>query len=119
LKTLIQLLIVGLVLHACFRGAQASWRYYSFRDAVEQEARFGANTSTGELQRRILDIAAEHDIDLVAEDVEVTRQGLNTSVAAAYYDSIELVPRFYTREQLFEFELNVHPVRPLTADDFK
>jgi hypothetical protein len=119
LKTLIRLLVAALILHACYRGAEATWRYYSFKDDVEQEARFGATTSTSELQRRILLIAAEHGIEIDPADIVITKQGMYVSVAAAYLDYVDVLPRVYTHEQLFEFEVDVHPVRPITVDDLQ
>jgi hypothetical protein len=119
LKTIIRLLVAALVIHACYRGAEATWRYYSFKDDVEQEARFGAKTSTSELQQRILTIADERGIEIDPADIVITKEGLDVTVAAAYYDYVEVLPRLYTHEQLFEFEVNVHPVRPLTVDDLQ
>jgi hypothetical protein len=49
----------------------------------------------------------------------VERRGDRVTVSAAYVDSIELVPRLYTREQLMDFDLSVRVVRPLTDDDGK
>ena len=119
MKTIIQLLIVALVVHASARGGMASWKYIKFKDAVEQEARFAGDETASVLKARILDLAAVHDVELDPADVEVHKDGTFTTVSAAYIEYIELVPRFYTREQLFEFEVSVHPVRPLTADDLR
>jgi hypothetical protein len=119
LKTIIQLLIAALIVNACVRGGAAALRYYTFKDAVEQEARFGGKSSTSALQQRILEIAAEHEIEVDPLDVVITRDGQETSVAAAYLEAIELVPRLYVRQQLFEFEVSVHPTRPLTVDDIR
>ena len=119
MKTIIQLLIAALILNACVRAGAAAWRFYEFKDEVEQEARFGSNQSTSALRQQILKIAAEHEIEMEPADVTVTRGIAETTVSAAYLDYIELVPRFYTREHLFEFEVSVHPVRPLTVDDIR
>jgi hypothetical protein len=119
LKTIIQLLIAALLVNACVRGGAAAWRYYTFKDAVEQEARFGGKTTASELQQRIVDLAADYEITLDPADVEVTRDGQTTSVTAAYIEPIELVPRLYVRQHIFEFAVSVRPTRPLTADDIR
>ena len=72
--------------------------------------------SAGEQDSRVR-ARARHELD--PADVAVHKDGTFTTVSAAYIEYIELVPRFYTREQLFEFEVSVHPVRPLTADDLR
>ena len=119
MKTILYLLLTALIVHGCYRAGTAAWRYYEFKDAVEQEARFGGNETVATLRARILKIAEEHGIALLPADLDVHKEGNETTVAALYGEQIELVPRLYTREHLFEFELNVHPVRPLTLDDVK
>ena len=119
MKLLIQLLIVAVVMHASVRAGQAAWRYYAFKDAVEQTARFGGAEPVGVLQQRILEIAAEQAVPLDPADLVILREGTRTTVSAAYWDSVELVPSLYTREHLFAFEIRVNPVRPVTADDLK
>ena len=119
MKTLIKLLLAAMVLHASVRAGQSAWRYLQFKDAVEQEARFGARLADEDLHSRILEVAEEQGIPLGYDDVAVQRHGDRTSVSAAYSEPITLVPGVYTREQLFEIELSVRVVRPLTADDMK
>lgn len=119
MKLLIQLLIVAVVLHGCVRAGQAAWRFYAFKDTVEQTVRFGGGEPVATLQQRILDLAAEQEVPLDPRDLSVHREGTRTTVSASYWDYIELVPSFYTREHLFEMEVQVNPVRPVTADDLK
>ena len=119
MKTLIQLLVVALVVYACVQGGASAWKHVEFKDAVAQEARLGGAETIQKLQQRILEIAAEHEVELDPADLQVERVGTTTHVSASYYDYIELVPRVYTREHLFEFEMSVTPVRPLTAEDFR
>lgn len=113
MKTLVQLLIVALVLHGCFRVGQVTWRYYMFKDAVAQEARLGSAVSDDELTRRVLDLADEHDLPLAQEDVTVQRRGDRTTVSGTFIAPIVLVPAFYTRDQLFEFEVSVRTLQPI------
>ena len=119
MKTIIKLLIAALILNAGVRAGAAALRYYTFKDAVQQEARFGGKSSTSALLERILAIAAEYEIELDPADVVITPDGQATTVAAAYLEDIELVPRFYVKKQLFEFEVSVQPTSPLTVDDIR
>jgi hypothetical protein len=117
LKTIIKLLIVAVVLHACYQGGAASWKYYSFKDAAAQAARFGGAETETVLHERILGIAEELEVEIHPDDLQISRDGLRTTVAAAYFDDIPVVPSLYTHEQLWEFEVTVNVVRPLTGDD--
>jgi hypothetical protein len=119
LKTILQLLVVALVINACVQGGSASWKHFKFKDAVEQEARFSEARTADALEQRILEIAEAHGVSLEPDDLEVRRDGPRTTVWAAYREGIEFVPKLYTRDQLFEFEVTVNPVRPLSVDDLK
>jgi hypothetical protein len=117
LKTLLQLVIAAVVIVACARGGEAAWRHYQLRDAVEQEVRFGNAKTTSELRQRVLALAAQHDVELEAENVSVEAQTGRTVVTVTYAESIELVPALYTREHTFEFNVSIPVVRPLLVDE--
>ena len=117
LKTIVQLLIAGVIVHACARAGESAWRYYEFKDAVAQEARFGNAKTTSELHRQVLQLAEEHGVALESEDVAVERRGEQTFVSASYIESVPLVPAIYTRDQRYAFEVSVRGLRPLTVDD--
>ena len=118
MKTIVKLLIVALFVNAAVHAGRAAWRYAEFKEAVTQEARLRGG-ELPKLKQRILELAEEHEVDLAASDVDVARDGTATTVSAAYLDYIELLPSLYTREHLFEFEVSVTPVRPVTAEDLK
>ena len=119
MKLVIQLLVVALVVNACAQTGMAMWRYFEFKDEVEQEARFGSSKTAALLHERIMKLAEEHEVPLDSTDLHVTFDGLETTISGAYYDYLELVPRMYTREHLFEFDVSVTPIRPLTPADIK
>jgi hypothetical protein len=116
LKTIIQLLIAALVVNGCVRLGGASWRNYQFKDAVEQELRFGAQSTTSDLHTRIVQLAEDYEIALEYDGVVVERRGQETLVSASYTEPIALVPGFYTREQLFEIDVRV---RALTLEKIR
>lgn len=107
MKLLIKLLIAVLLANACYRAGTAAWRYYQFKDAVQEEARFGGKETPATLHTRMLAIAAAQDVPIEPSDLVVQKDGTSTTVSAAYLEYIELVPSLYTREHLFEFEVNV------------
>ena len=113
MKTIITLAVTVLVLNACFRAGTATWRYYEFKDLVQQEARFRTEGPVARLQEHVLKLAEREGLVVYPADVEVQRDGTETTISVAYLDQIEIVPRLYTREHLFEFEVRVNSLRPL------
>jgi hypothetical protein len=119
MKLIIQLLVAALILNACVRAGESAWRYYQFKDAVEQEARYGTLRTTSLLRQRIMQIAADNSVDLDPDDVivESRDRGIETQVEVRYIDPIPLVPRAYTRLHEYEISLRLVPVRPIVSDD--
>jgi hypothetical protein len=117
MKTLLSIVVAALIVHACVRAGDSAWRFYRFEDAVDQEARFGTATTTSQLRGRLMEIAADHGVDLTEEDVTVERRGTETFVSIRYVEQIPLLPRLYTHEQLYDITIAVEPIRPLTVDD--
>jgi hypothetical protein len=109
LKTIIRLLVVALLLNAALRVGNAFWRYYAFKDDVEQLVRFGETETAASLHRQILQIAEEQGIDLYPADLVVEKEKAQTHVSALYGEQIELLPRVYQREHLFEFDFSIKP----------
>lgn len=116
MKTLIKLLIVAAVLHACARGAMAAWDYYQFKDAAYQTILFGAGQPVGLLQEQILRRAAEFQVPVQAENVQVTRDGPRTMAQASYTQPVEFLPK-YAYPVKFSFTVDALSVRPVTAMD--
>ena len=119
MKTIIRLLVVALLVNAAVRVGTAFWRYYAFKDDVEQAIRFGEADTAATLHQRILLLAEEHGIEIYPADIVVEKDRAQTTVSALYGEEIELVPQVYKREHLFEFELNVKPPLPLSPDGVK
>jgi hypothetical protein len=120
LKTLVRLVIAALLLNAGVRVGTAFWRYLAFKDSVEQLVRFSDDRDTAAtLHQQVLMLAKEHGIDIYPADVEVKKERTQTTVSALYGEQLELVPRLYRREHLFEFEVSVEPVRAPSLEDAK
>jgi hypothetical protein len=119
MKTILQVVLAALVVNACVRAGESAWRYYQFKDAVEQEARFGNQRTTSLLRKRILQVAKDHGVTVDPDDivVESRDRGLETDVSIRYVDPIALVPRAYTRQHEYEVSLSIMPVRPILSDE--
>ena len=111
MKIIIQILIAVLLLNACVRSAESAWRYFSFKDAINQEVLFSATETLPKIQQRVVDIAYDHGIKMELDDVEVTRQRDETTVKFSYLEDIPLVPKAYTRNQRYEDSISVRSLR--------
>ena len=117
MKTIIQIVVAVVVVIACARGGEAAWRYYEFKDAVEQEIRFGSGKTTSELRRRVMELAVQHSVAVEYENVIVEPRPGQTFVSVDYVEAIKLVPAIYTRQQQFAFEMTIPAARPLIIDE--
>jgi hypothetical protein len=116
MKTLVKLLLAALVINGCIQGGLSAWRQFQFKDSVEQEARFGNNKTTSELQRRLMALAAEQGLSLQPEYVQVERRGEFTYVGLTYTDTVPLVPRVYTHKRDLNITMTVSSLHPLIND---
>jgi hypothetical protein len=114
LKTIIKLLIAAAIINGTVRAAMAAWGYYQFKDAAEQTLIFGANATTDELHEAIVRRAAELELPVGPQDVEVTRDGPRTLAEASYTQAVELFPR-YEYPFTFSFTVDSVAIRPATA----
>jgi hypothetical protein len=94
MKSVLKLLLMLAVLNAVFHTGRAAMTYYQLKDATEQMLTFGSQTSTAQLQARILDKAGEMDVPLQPEDLEVKRDGARTSASASYTQPVEVFPSY-------------------------
>jgi hypothetical protein len=109
IKTIIKLAVAALLVHACWRSANAFLKYYKFKDAVHETVLFSNAKSDAQLQSRVMDLARQFDVPVAADDVAITHQENRTIVNAVYTDQIELVPsKFYP----WEFKVNVEAFNP-------
>jgi hypothetical protein len=104
MRTLIKLVIVGLILHATWRTGSAYKTYYEFQDELQQLAQFAAGRSEQELQNRALEIASELKLPVLPEGISVRRKDNHTYIDAVYKAPIEILP---TRRYPWEFKVSV------------
>jgi hypothetical protein len=117
LKAILTIVVAAVIVVACAQAGEATWRYYEFKDAVEQEARFSNFKTTSQLHKRVMELADEHNVTLEYENVAVVPRSGLTVISVNYVESIKLVPSVYTRDQPFDFEVSVRVPRPLIVDE--
>jgi hypothetical protein len=91
LKLVIKLVIAGLLVNAGWRVGAEYLNFYSFQDDVRNEAAYGEEA---ELRDRVLEIAAERDVPLADEDVEIRRDEQRVIVEGAYVKPIAVLPGY-------------------------
>ena len=94
-RLLIRLVILGLLVHAAVRVVPEFWHYMQFKDAVTEVASYPGRRTNEQLRSRILELADEHHVPIVAEDVAVSRQGDRIFVSTAWTAQLEYIPRRY------------------------
>jgi hypothetical protein len=104
LKRLVKLIIAALILHATWRAGTVYFRYYQFKDGVQQTAQFSGTRSENELHNRVMELANEMQVPVDSERVTVRRQDNHTLIDASYDERIELLPRYYYP---WQFRVNV------------
>ena len=119
MKFLFKVLLTGLIMNAAVQAGRTAWNHYEFKDAVEQEARFGRSKTSSELHGRVLEIASERGVPLEYEDVVVEANQGQTRVEVNYTEAVELIPRMYTHQQPLTMNVNIRVTRPLTVDDLR
>ncbi len=111
MKTIIKIFVAAVLLHAVAQGAWASWRYYQFKDAVEQELLFSERTTPEVIQTRVVELAQEYEVPLKEDAVQVSRQGIITRVNAVYTEQVTLVPRLYEPVWTWNALIQVRSIR--------
>ena len=115
MKTTIKILIAIAILNAAVRVGMAAASYYQLKDASQELVTFGASTSTGDIQNHILQKAESFKLPLAAGDIEVTRDGLRTTVKASYTQAVEVFPN-YTYPINFRFSVEALSMAGLSGD---
>ena len=75
LGCLIQLVILGAIAYFALIASEDMLRYYSFRDAMKQEARFAALRNDVQIRDRLRAFADTTGLPVEAQDVKIVREG--------------------------------------------
>ena len=92
IKTGIKLALLAIVANATWHLFVAYSAHYKFRDATQYAAQNRGDKTDDQLHDVIVNLAAEADLDIPVEAIVVKHEGLRTSVAVSYTQSLELLP---------------------------
>ena len=107
MKTILKLLLAGIVINAAFHGGTAAMHYYKFREAAQQAVLFGASATPTDIRRQIVARGQELQLPIKLENVMVRRQGGRTWADAAYEHKVEFFPN-QTYPLDFAFSVEAH-----------
>jgi hypothetical protein len=114
--TIIKLALVLAVLNALFQGAHATWAHYGLSDDARQVVLFGSQLTTDDVRDRIVAKAAERELPLQPEDLQIERVNQRTIADGHYTNQVEFFPGFRYPVTL-SFKVDETVVKPPTATD--
>jgi hypothetical protein len=93
------LLLVAVVVYFGVNAFEVYWRYYQYRDHMQQQIRFASHYSNDQITKRLRSVADSLDLPPDAKDIYVARDGRQISVEAEYDDEIKFP--FFVRKVHF------------------
>jgi hypothetical protein len=97
IKTIVKLAVAALIANAAWQAVNAFWPHYKWEDAVRSTLQFRSNRTDAQLRARILELAANYDVPVADEDIEIHRDETHTIVDASYVRTVNLVPGYAYR----------------------
>jgi hypothetical protein len=90
LGCLFTLLIVVAIVYFAFNVGEVYYRYFQFRDSMEQVARFAAHYDDDGIRLRLGFAADSLDLPRSAHQIMVRRRDRHIIISTEYFDHIEL-----------------------------
>ena len=90
LGCLLTLVVLAAIGYFAVNVGEVYFRYYRYRDAMSQEARFGARRSDDLIRTRLQAVADSLELPETAGNVQIRRSRNHIEIWAEYYDHIEL-----------------------------
>jgi hypothetical protein len=90
LGCLVGLLVLAAVAYFGINVGEVYWRYYEYKDSMQQAVNFADRISDEEIAARLRAKADSLGLPEEAQQVAVSRQGRHIGVSAAYEERVEL-----------------------------
>lgn len=87
---LIPILILALAIYFAFDVGMAYFRFYQFKDAIVQEARFGADRTDEQITKRLSSLADSLQLPPGGELISIERTTTLVTISADYDEVIRL-----------------------------
>ena len=111
MKTLLKLIVVGLMLNALWRLGSAYVSFYEFRDSVRLEA--VRSKSDDVLRQKILELASTYNLPVAEEDITIRREEHHTYVESPYTALVPVLPG-YKYQWPFKVDVDAYVIVPPT-----
>ena len=102
MKTVIKLLVALAIVNGVVRVGLAEMKYYQFKDQSQQLVTFEEDAPVADIQNQLVESAANLELPIASDDIEVTREGQYTRATASYTQPVEVFPN-YTYTMQFQF----------------
>jgi len=109
-RLVIKLLIFGVIAHAAYRVGPPVWRYYQFRDAVQEVAMYattpsfsGRRQTPDQVLDKVASLAQEYNVPLDRGDFQLAMGKQSATIDARYTLKLEYLPR-----QFYPYEFVIH-----------
>ena len=116
LKLLLKLAVAAFLANAAWRVGSSYVSFYKFKDAVTEEAQFGADKSADQLRERVVTLAQQFDLPVDGDALTISKGNQRTRIAGSYTKPIEVVPGFkYPWAFSWDIEtINFSKIQPFT-----
>jgi hypothetical protein len=94
LRTAVRLGILLLLAHALYQFVPVYWHYYQFKDGVKETALYSKGRTDAQLVDRVLELAAQYDVPLERDAIQIRREREHTFIDAAWVEPVELLPMY-------------------------
>ena len=113
MKTIIKVAIVILIINAAVQAGRSYYEYHNFRRDVHMETLNRNRERSDEIQQHVLDMAAARGYEMTWNDVQLTIDEDYITIDMKWIDTIELVPRLYSRPWPYEGRVQVRKLKPV------
>ena len=96
MKTIIKIVVVLVLLTACFNAARVAFNNFQFEDAAQQRLLFDSRASDSEVVDIVMKLASEYAIPLKEDKIDVQMIGQDRVVNMTYTTDVQLLPGFYS-----------------------
>jgi hypothetical protein len=107
MQTILKLALGALLILGTVQAGRAAIKHYAFVDAIQEAMLFVGSRTEEELVDRVMEIAGDHEVPLEYENITVRREAFQVLVDGTYTETIELIPRIWSRPWDFTIDVDV------------
>ena len=96
MKTIIKIAISAVIILGCFNVARALMDEYRFEDKVHDALLFDARMTDPEIVKMVMEIAAEYDIPISPNDIDISNVGQDIKVSMSYTTDVKIIPGVFS-----------------------